>query len=74
MKVMHVMAGAPQGGAENIFLECALALAEAFAHPTPPSHSISDPPNPDPEGFDQSQTWRAPEIHLDDGNLVLETT
>lgn len=29
MKVMHVMAGAPQGGAENIFLECALALAGA---------------------------------------------
>ncbi len=29
MKVMHVMAGATQGGAENIFLECALALADA---------------------------------------------
>ena len=28
MKVMHVMAGATQGGAENIFLECALALTE----------------------------------------------
>ncbi len=29
MKVMHVMAGAPTGGAENIFLESVLALADA---------------------------------------------
>lgn len=29
MKVMHVMAGAPTGGAENIFLECVLALDDA---------------------------------------------
>ncbi len=29
MKVMHVMAGAAQGGAENIFLESVLALSEA---------------------------------------------
>ena len=29
LKVMHVMAGAPQGGAENIFLESVLALGEA---------------------------------------------
>jgi len=34
-----------------------------------------NPSNPDPEGFDQSQTWKAPEIHLDDGRiLVLEST
>ena len=34
-----------------------------------------NPSNPDPEGFDQSQTWQAPEIHLDDGRiLVLEYT
>ncbi len=29
MKVLHVMAGAPEGGAENIMLESVLALAEA---------------------------------------------
>ncbi len=29
MKVMHVMAGAPTGGAENIFLESVVALAQA---------------------------------------------
>ncbi len=29
LKIMHVMAGAPQGGAENIFLESVLALAQA---------------------------------------------
>ncbi|MEM9234075.1 MAG: glycosyltransferase [Pseudomonadota bacterium] len=29
MRVMHVMAGAPEGGAENIMLESVLALAEA---------------------------------------------
>lgn len=29
MKIMHVMAGAAQGGAENIFLESVLALTEA---------------------------------------------
>jgi glycosyltransferase involved in cell wall biosynthesis len=28
MKLLHVMAGAPTGGAENIFLECVLALSE----------------------------------------------
>ena len=34
-----------------------------------------NPSNPDPEGFDQSPTWKAPEIHLDDGRiLVLEYT
>jgi hypothetical protein len=44
-----------------------------------------NPSNPDPEGFDQrvlrslgeevSQAWKAPEIHLDDGRiLVLEST
>jgi len=32
-----------------------------------------DPSNPDPDGIDQSQTWQAPEIHLEDGRiLVLE--
>jgi hypothetical protein len=31
--------------------------------------------NPDPDWFDQSQIWQAPEIHLDDGRiLVLEYT
>jgi glycosyltransferase involved in cell wall biosynthesis len=29
MKILHVIAGAPTGGAENIFLESVLALAEA---------------------------------------------
>ena len=29
MRVMHVMAGAAEGGAENIMLESVLALAEA---------------------------------------------
>ncbi|MEL7480629.1 MAG: glycosyltransferase [Pseudomonadota bacterium] len=29
MRVMHVMAGAPEGGAENIMLESVIALAEA---------------------------------------------
>lgn len=28
MRILHIMAGAPTGGAENIFLECALALAD----------------------------------------------
>ena len=31
--------------------------------------------NPDPDGFDQSPAWQAPEIQLDDGRtLVLEYT
>jgi hypothetical protein len=34
-----------------------------------------NPSNPDLDGIDQSQTWKAPEIHLDDGRiLVLEYT
>ena len=34
-----------------------------------------NPSNPDPDGFDQRQTWQAPEIHLDDDRiLVLEYT
>jgi hypothetical protein len=34
-----------------------------------------NPSNRDPDGFDQSQTWQAPEIQLDDGRiLVLECT
>ena len=28
MKILHVMAGAPEGGAETFFLEGALALAD----------------------------------------------
>ncbi|MBM3863089.1 MAG: transposase, partial [Verrucomicrobia bacterium] len=40
-----------------------------FNRPRNPSN------NPDPEGFDQSPTWKAPEIQLDDGRiLVLEST
>ena len=31
MRVMHVMAGAKEGGAENIMLESVLALAQACA-------------------------------------------
>ncbi len=32
-----------------------------------------NPSNPDPDSMDQSPTWQAPEIHLDDGRtLVLE--
>jgi hypothetical protein len=34
-----------------------------------------NPLNPDPNGIDQSQTWQAPEIKLDDGRiLVLESS
>jgi hypothetical protein len=34
-----------------------------------------NPSNPDPDGIDQSPAWKAPEIHLDDGRiLVLEYT
>jgi hypothetical protein len=34
-----------------------------------------NPSNPDPDGFDQSQTWQPKEIHLDDDRiLVLEYT
>jgi hypothetical protein len=34
-----------------------------------------NPSEPDPDWFDQSQAWKAPEIHLDDGRiLVLEST
>ena len=34
-----------------------------------------NPLNPDPDGINQSQTWQAPEIQLDDGRiLVLEST
>ena len=34
-----------------------------------------NPSNPDPDGFDQSPTWKAPEIYLDDGRiLVVEYT
>ena len=33
------------------------------------------PSNPDPDGFDQSPTWKPEEIQLDDGlTLVLEYT
>ncbi len=39
-----------------------------FNHPRNPS-------NPDPDGFDQSPTWKPEEIQLDDGRmLVLEYT
>ena len=32
-----------------------------------------NPSNPDPDGFDQRQTWKPAEIHLEDGRiLVLE--
>jgi hypothetical protein len=30
-----------------------------------------NPSNPDPDGIDQSQTWQAPEIHLDDERILL---
>ena len=34
-----------------------------------------NPHEPDPDWFDQTQAWKAPEIHLDDGRiLVLEYT
>jgi hypothetical protein len=34
-----------------------------------------NPSNPDPDGFDQRQTWKPAEIHLEDGRiLVLEYT
>ena len=34
-----------------------------------------NPSNPDPDGYDQSQTWKPEEIQLDDGRtLVLEYT
>ena len=34
-----------------------------------------NPPNPDPDGIDQRPQWRAPEVKLDDGRiLVLESS
>ena len=33
MKILHVMAGAPEGGAETFFLEGALALADGCGGP-----------------------------------------
>jgi hypothetical protein len=34
-----------------------------------------NPNEPDPDWFDQTQAWKASEIHLDDGRiLVLEYT
>ena len=34
-----------------------------------------NPHEPDPDWFNQTQAWKAPEIHLDDGRiLVLEST
>ena len=45
---------------------------------SPPQAAVQPSPEstePDPDWFDQSQTWKAPEIHLDDGRiLVLEYT
>lgn len=41
MRVMHVMAGAPEGGAENIMLESVMALAEAGVE----QHVVSRPNN-----------------------------
>ena len=38
-------------------------------------HRPRNPNEPDPDWFDQSPTWKAPEIQLDDGRiLVLEYT
>ena len=34
-----------------------------------------NPTNPDPDGIDQSPTWQAPVVQLDDGcTLILEYT
>ena len=41
MRIMHVMAGAPEGGAENIMLESVLALAEAGLE----QHVVTRPDN-----------------------------
>ena len=30
-----------------------------------------NPSNPEPDGYDQSQTWQAPEIHLEDGRILV---
>ena len=31
----------------------------------------SNPSNPDPDGFDQRQTWKPAEIHLEDGRILV---
>ena len=41
MRIMHVMAGAKEGGAENIMLESVLALAEAGLN----QHVVTRPDN-----------------------------
>jgi hypothetical protein len=39
----------------------------------PPQFRPRKPSNPDPDGFDQSPTWKPKEIQLDDGlTLALE--
>ena len=30
-----------------------------------------NPSNPDPDGFDQSLTWKPKEIHLEDGRILV---
>jgi len=30
-----------------------------------------NPSNPDPDGFDQRQTWKPKEIHLEDGRILV---
>ena len=41
MKILHVMAGAPEGGAETFFLEGTLALADGGAR----QHVLTRPNN-----------------------------
>ena len=47
----------PEGGEKGVDLDW-------FNRPRNPS-------NPDPDGYDQSPTWKAPEIQLDDGRILV---
>jgi hypothetical protein len=56
--------------------ELPVAIKEWIPDDEPDLDWFNRPRNPsNPEGFDQTPTWKAPEIHLNDGRtLVLEYT
>jgi hypothetical protein len=53
-----------------------VAIKEWIPDDEPDLDRFNRPRKPsNPEGFDQTPTWKTPEIHLDDGRiLVLEYT
>ena len=56
------------------FITRRLNAAGAFPTKNPISMGFNrprNPSNPDPDGIDQSQTWQAPEIQLDDGRILV---